>query len=76
MRAQRRIEAVGFRRCHGERALMGLEWSGMWPEATMKPLVISEQNDGGAGQGTEGKLDMEIHGGPSFHTVGKEINRF
>lgn len=55
---------------------MGLEWSGMWPEATMKPLVISEQNYGGAGQGTEGKLDMEIHGGPSFHTVGKEINRF
>jgi hypothetical protein len=38
----------------GERALMGLEWSGVWPEATFRPLVTSEENNREAGQGTEG----------------------
>lgn len=45
-------------------------------EATIRSLVTSEQNNGGAGQGTEGKLDVKAHGGPSFHTVGEEVNRF
>lgn len=53
-----------------ESALMGPEQSGTWP------LVMPEENNGGAGQGTEGKLGMEAHGGPSLHTVGEEINRF
>lgn len=41
-----------------------------------RSLVTSEQNNGGAGQETEGKLHVKAHGGPFFHTVGEEVNRF
>lgn len=46
------------------------------PWYPIRSLVTSEQNNGGAGQETEGKLDVKAHGGPFFHTVGEEVNRF
>lgn len=67
---------MGFRGYHEGKRYDRLEWSEMWLEATIRPLVTSEENNGGSGQGTKGKLNVESHGGPSLHTVGEEVNRF